>query len=109
MVNIQKYQWVAIGDTVAECEKAYLSLLKSNGIVSESALPSNTIKGTISKMVPCVVDGNTHYYIKLVGQDEIFDIVLADHIELINYEVGSQIEFEYTNEGEHYIIQNIIS
>lgn len=109
MVNIQKYQWVAIGDTVAECEKAYLSLLKSNGIVSESALPSNTIKGTISKMVPCVVDGNTHYYIKLVGQDEIFDIVLADHIELINYEVGSQIEFEYTNEGERYIIQNIIS
>lgn len=109
MVNIQKYQWVAIGDTVAECEKAYLSLLKSNGIVSESALPSNTIKGTISKMVPCVVDGNTHYYIKLVGQDEIFDIILADHIELINYEVGSQIEFEYTTEGDCYIIQNIVS
>ena len=109
MVNIQKYQWVAIGDTVAECEKAYLSLLKSNGIVSESALPSNTIKGTISKMVPCVVDGNTHYYIKLTDQNEIFDITLADHIEMINYEVGSQIEFEYTNEGDSYIIQNIIS
>lgn len=109
MVNIQKYQWVAIGDTVAECEKSYLSLLKSNGIVSESALPSNIIKGTISKMVPCVVDGNTHYYIKLTAQNEIFDIVLADHIELINYEVGSQIEFEYTNEGNSYIIQNIIS
>ena len=109
MVNIQKYQWVAIGDTVAECEKAYMSLLKSNGIVSESALPSNTIKGTISKIVPCVVDGNTHYYIKLNIREEIFDITLADHIEMINYEVGSQIEFEYTNEGDSYIIQNIIS
>lgn len=60
-------------------------------------------------MVPCDVDGNTHYYIKLVGQDEIFDIILADHIELINYEVGSQIEFEYTNGGDCYIIQNIVS
>lgn len=109
MVNIQKYQWVAIGDTVAECEKAYMSLLKSNGIVSESVLPSNTMKGTIAKMVPCVVDGNTHYYIKLIGHDEIFDINLAEHIELINYEVGSEIEFEYTNEIDTYTIQNIIS
>lgn len=109
MVNIQKYQWVAIGDTVAECEKAYMSLLKSNGIVSESVLPSNTLKGTISKMVPCVIEGNTHYYIKLTGHDEIFDINLAEHIELINYEVGSEIEFEYTNEVDTYTIQNIIS
>ncbi len=38
MVNIQKYQWVAIGDTVKECKKAYNALLSTNGIrTSENA------------------------------------------------------------------------
>ena len=34
MVNISKYQNVAIGDTVAECVKDYQNLLKQNGISS---------------------------------------------------------------------------
>ena len=34
MVNVQKYQVVATGDSVSECEKAYISLLKENGINS---------------------------------------------------------------------------
>ena len=29
MVNIQKYQWVATGNTIKECEKAYSRLLNS--------------------------------------------------------------------------------
>ena len=30
MVNIQKYQWVATGDSIKECEKSYSQLLKTN-------------------------------------------------------------------------------
>ena len=37
MVNVQKYQWVAIGDTVQECEKAYVKLLATNGITKSGA------------------------------------------------------------------------
>ncbi|MDO4557156.1 MAG: CvpA family protein, partial [Lachnospiraceae bacterium] len=36
MVNIQKYQNVAIGDTVASCEKTYVKMLKSGGGSSAS-------------------------------------------------------------------------
>ncbi len=39
MVNIQKYQNVAIGDTVEECEKSYNNLLKSSGIAKKRIHP----------------------------------------------------------------------
>ena len=32
MVNVRQYQVVATGDTVAECEQNYLSMLSQNGI-----------------------------------------------------------------------------
>ena len=32
MVNVQKYQIVAIGDTVSECEEVYTDLMYENGI-----------------------------------------------------------------------------
>ena len=95
MVNIQKYQWVAIGDTVAECEEAYISLLASNGISTEEVIPSKTIEGTLSNIVPCVIDGNTHYYLQLANNDAIFDLILADHVAMINYKIGDLIKLEY--------------
>ena len=35
MVNVQKYQIVAIGDTVSECESVYTDLMYENGIKEE--------------------------------------------------------------------------
>ena len=32
MIDIQHYQNVAVGDTVADCQKAYLALLATNGV-----------------------------------------------------------------------------
>ena len=36
MVNVQKYQIVAIGDTVSECEESYTNLMYKNGIKTEA-------------------------------------------------------------------------
>ena len=47
MVNVQKYQWVAIGDTIEECEKDYKELLSTNGIVSQSQGERLEISGVI--------------------------------------------------------------
>lgn len=50
MVNVQKYQTVAIGDTVAECEKNYEKLLADNGIASGVGTESDiSMTGTIEK------------------------------------------------------------
>ena len=96
MVNIAKYQIVAIGDTVNACEKTYLELMKSNGlsVADTSKLPKLT--GTITKIVDSVVDGNTHYYILLNNSNEIFDVFVNDFIDIIKYNVGDRITFSYS-------------
>ena len=78
MVNVQKYQWVAIGDTIQECEKNYSALLNTNGIVNQSADAYKTVKGIIESISPVVLDGNTHYYICLTGKEDIYDADLSN-------------------------------
>lgn len=101
MVNVQKYQWVAIGDTVKECEKAYVTLLGTNGI-SDAKDESlyETISGRIAVAAPVVIDGNTHYYITLENSEEIFDVDMADPnlIGIIRYQAGDSIRMTYMPE-----------
>jgi hypothetical protein len=97
MVDIAQYQIVAIGDTVSDCEKTYLELMKSSGIsvADTSMLPK--ITGIISKISDCVVDGNTHYYILLNNSNDIFDVFVRDYINIIKYNVGDRITFTYSS------------
>jgi len=98
MVNVQKYQWVAIGDTVQECEKEYVKLLTTSGITKgETAGVFEQAKGKITSIAPVVIEGTTHYYICLEKSDEIFDVNLSDTtlVEVVKYAVGDMISFEY--------------
>lgn len=97
MVNVQKYQWVAIGDTVQECERNYTGLLSTNGIVSESASAGKSVSGKIESISPVVLEGNTHYYLCLEGRDEIYDIDLSNAalLQMIRYQEGDSITLEY--------------
>lgn len=99
MLNIQKYQNVAIGDTVAECEKTYLKMIKgSAGVVIDEN--SKTITGKIRRMAQAVVDGSTHYYLVLENEDElIFDVPITDFLDIVRYDVGDTITLAY-NPGE---------
>lgn len=103
MVNVQKYQVVAIGNSVSECENNYLELMKQNGIQidadSEKAEKTKTIEGKISKIAQGVIDGDSHFYLMLEGSDEIFDVSVVDFIDIIKYDVGQNITLEY-KEGE---------
>lgn len=93
MVNVQKYQWVAIGDTVKECERNYNKLLSTNGIVGESPESNQTVTGTIKTMAPVVLEGTTHYYLYLENKDEIYDVDLSNTelIQIVKYQPGDQI------------------
>ena len=102
MVNVQKYQWVAIGNTVDECIADYQDLLLSNGIVENELPPvkdTYTAEGKIASITEVVVEGNTHYFIILEGDDNIYDVLVSEHIDIIRSSVGSDISFEY-NEGD---------
>ncbi|MCI9094910.1 MAG: CvpA family protein [Lachnospiraceae bacterium] len=97
MVNVQKYQWVAIGDTVQECERNYTGLLSTNGIVSESASAGKSVSGKIESISPVVLEGNTHYYLCLEDREDIYDIDLSNAalLQIIRYQEGDSITLEY--------------
>lgn len=95
MVNIQKYQNVAIGDTVSACEKTYVKMLRSGGGSVASEATEETITGTIKRMAQGVVDGNTHFYVVLEESDLVFDIPIVDYMEIVKYDVGDKISIKY--------------
>lgn len=97
MVNVQKYQIVAIGDTVSACEEAYTNLMYENGIkeVEKDTREVETITAKITKIAQGVIDGNSHYYIMLEGSDDIFDVSVVEFIDIIKCEVGEEVTVEF--------------
>ncbi len=106
MVNIEKYQIVAIGDTVAECEKTYRSLMADGGISNVDASEAQTITGTITMMKDIVSEGNTYWYLMLEGSDTLFEGKAKEHLEIMKKQVGSRATVEYVpqNEGVNTIL-----
>ena len=106
MVNIEKYQIVAIGDTVAECEKTYRSLMADGGISNVDASEAQTITGTITMMKDIVSEGNTYWYLMLEGSDTLFEGKAKEHLEIMKKQVGSMATVEYVpqNEGVNTIL-----
>ena len=97
MVNVQKYQLVAIGDTVSQCEEAYNELLFTNGIkeVEQDTREVMEITGVITRIAQGVVEGNSHYFIMIEGSEDIFDISVVDYIDIIRYDIGDEVTMEY--------------
>ena len=80
MVNVQQYQIVATGDTVAECEQGYLALLSQNGVVDGNTGLSGTetVEGTIAELRSAVLDGNTVVFIRLTGSELFYTVSAVD-------------------------------
>lgn len=96
MVNIEKYQIVAIGDSVSECEKAYRSLMVDSGIEAVQNVNAKTVQGIISEIREAVIDGNTHLYFMLENDsDFLYQVVVRDQMNAMKKRVGDQIEIEY--------------
>lgn len=101
MVNVQKYQIVAVGDTITACEEEYTKRMSENGVSKEGqeAEEKQTVTGQIEKIAQAVVEGNSHYYIMLKDNGELFDVSVADVIDIIRYNEGDNITLEY-HKGE---------
>ena len=97
MVNVQKYQIVAIGDSVSQCEDNYLNLLLSNGVKEEAKddREIETITGEITKIAQAVIDGTSHYYLMIDGSEDIFDVSVVDYIDVVRCEAGQTVTMEY--------------
>lgn len=109
MVNVQKYQWVAIGDTIQECEKNYNSLLSTNGIVSQNAEDYKSVSGEITAIAPIVIEGTTHYYVCISSTEDIYDVDMSKEelLTIIRYQIGDRVTLKYTEGYGLHSVQEI--
>lgn len=111
MLDIQRYQNVAVGDTVMACQQSYKALLATNGIILEEVEGIDTsleASGTIERMVQAVVDGNSHFYVKLAGDTRIFDFALPELIGIVGFAEGDSIAFRYLESDGIYPVEEIV-
>lgn len=108
MIDIQRYQNVAIGDTVAEAQKSYKALLATNGV----GLDSNTsveskAQGVVRTMTQAVIEGNSHVYLTLSGNPIIFDAPLPALTNVLAVAVGDTVTISYIEGDPTSTVQDI--
>lgn len=109
MVNVQKYQIVAIGDSVSQCEENYLELLFSNGVkeVEKDTREVKTITGKITKIAQGVIEGTSHYYLMLENSEDIFDASVVDFIDVVRCEPGQEVTIEYKKDKKANLVMSL--
>ncbi len=106
MVNIGRYSIVAIGDSVAECEKSYISLMRQNQInISTDPTTDLSLTDTIHQIVPVVTEGSTKFYLVLDHNPDIFQADPVSVLDIVRFREGDAVTITY-QEGEEF---NIIS
>lgn len=85
-VSVSNYQTVGVSDTLAGAMEDYVRMLKANGIIDSSAVPTpdgDEYEITADSIAEVMVGGNTVYYIK--SGDRIFtaDINLGPELPFI--------------------------
>lgn len=110
MIDIQRYQNVAVGNTVAECQKSYQALLATNGVLADAGgdLGALEARGVIAHIAQAVVEGNSHFYVKLADGSAIYDFALPGLIEIVGYKEGDSIAFSYLEAEPTNPVQEII-
>ncbi len=107
MVNVEKYQIVAVGSSILECEQNYINLMNSNGIEDSDTNEVKEAEGIIERISEVIIEGNSHYFIKLNGNDRLFDVDVVNNIDILNYGINSGIKFSYIESVDYNIVNKI--
>ena len=105
MVNVQQYQVVSTGYSLAECQQNYHQLLLKNEIIEdigESSSPSAdlteetaTASGIIDRIRWANIDGNTIFYLRLEGETVYYTVSAKDYPITAVLDTGDSITVEY--------------
>ena len=105
-VNVEKYQQVAIGDTLDQAYAVYVKLLSSGQIIDASSI--SEITGTVTQVDTAVKDGNTYFYVQLSNSKKIFvaSIQLNDVLAVLQPE--DRVTIGYVDSDSDFIMMNQI-
>lgn len=104
MVNIEKYQIVAIGDSISECDKNYKALLTDNGITTAPIKEEAGYSGVVENVWNVVIDGNTYYYFQLDKYNQLFEIAAKNDISVVKIVKGDTVAIQGYDEEKEGII-----
>lgn len=112
MIDIERYQNVAVGDTLAATEKNYENLLRQNGISTSgsgnnASVGDGVANGTIAEISPVVIDGNSHYYVILDGDPNIYDCPISSVVDIVRYRVGDRVTLNFTPGGTLVTVNSV--
>ncbi|MDR2036206.1 MAG: Tat pathway signal sequence [Coriobacteriales bacterium] len=103
MLDIQRYQNVAVGDTLANTEAAYKRLLITNGVELGDDLVApdyETVTGVVKRISTAVVEGNSQFFVTLEGDSNLYQCVFPAILMVLDAESGDEVEISYwQNEG----------
>ncbi len=101
MVNVARYDIVAIGDTVPVCEQKYIQMLTDKGVTQTEDLPQTVAMGKVSDIRTAVIDGNSYYFIRLDIGDVYYSISAAQNRDVVtlNEKDTVSIQFAVPPEG----------
>ena len=109
MVNVQQYQIVETGQTVADCEINYRRALAENGLIDngEAEVPDTEhaeATGVLAEIRTAVMEGNSYYFLRLEGQDVFYTVSAADSPIAVILNVGDEVSITYTPGEEGSIL-----
>ncbi|MBP3521512.1 MAG: CvpA family protein [Oscillospiraceae bacterium] len=105
MVNVSRYDIVATGATVSECERAYVRMLSNKGITTSTGGSGVTATGVIAELRSAVMDGNSYYFIRLEGEKVFYSVSAAQNSLAVILNVGDRVTIEHAaaEEGQEIL------
>ena len=115
MVNVQNYQVVATGKTIAECTENYVNLLAQSNINikvdidkikddTDKNEPSTdkpaekttvTVKGTVSDIRTAVMGGESYYFIRLEKGRTYYKVSASENEAVVILNTGDSVSLTY--------------
>ena len=102
MVNVEQYQIVETGGTLAECEANYRQELAHAGLIGAGETEvGNTLTehGIIAEIRSAVIGGDTHYFVRMEHSLGYLDFNAADVPRAVLLDKGDSIWYNYALEG----------
>ena len=113
MVNVQQYDVVSTGATVAECETNYRQTLAHRGLIAageqaHEAGDRQEQEGIVAEIRTAVIDGDTHYYVRMENSLGYLDFNAADTPLAVLLNVRDHIRYTFVLEGAEFPEHGIV-
>nr|WP_325214426.1 hypothetical protein [uncultured Oscillibacter sp.] len=113
MVNVQQYDVVSTGSTVAECETNYRQTLAHRGLIAAgeqapAAGDQQEQEGVVAEIRSAVIGGDTHYYVRMENSLGYLDFNASEVPLAVLLDVRDHIRYTFVLEGAEFPEHGIV-